>query len=78
MTTPFATLNLDKLSLQPENVARKAPTSNQSTSKFQERRRKEALLRQQQAREKRAALARQLARDSEPDASTADEVSSLL
>lgn len=65
MASPFATLDLDKLSLKPESLGRRSSKSKTPSSKYQERRRNEALTRQQHAKEQRATLARSLALQTE-------------
>ena len=57
---PFAALDLSRTSKIPGEGPRKTAKAISGTSKFQERRRAEALLRQQQARHDRAQQARQL------------------
>ena len=61
MTSPFAGLDLDTLSIGENKRSRVGPVARKSSTNFQEKRRKEALLRQQQARQDRADQARQIA-----------------
>jgi hypothetical protein len=56
-----AVFDLSKLDLNAGYSRRKSVTSTAGSSKFQEKRRKEALQNQQQSREDRAQKARQLA-----------------
>lgn len=59
MSAPFASLDLDKLSLKSSKRA--SVVSRTAVSTFQEKRRKDALSRQEQARQERTQRARELA-----------------
>lgn len=61
MGEPFAALELNKLDAELSKSSRRRLTASDGSSKYQEKRRSEALHRQQQARLDRAQQARQLA-----------------